>query len=222
MPSPAAVEIDAQYRQLREECGLVDRSERGKLMVEGAEAAEYLQSQVTNDIEALAPGEGCYAALLDRKGHIQADMRALRLGDDRIWIDTEAAAADQLRRHLEMYKIGRQVEIADVGAERAILALVGPATSTVTAAAVLGEHESEVTSVAGVECLLVGTDGGADLICNHDEAGRLHDALLAAGAADVDEAAAEILRIERGRPRYGLEIGASTMPAEVGIVADAV
>jgi folate-binding protein YgfZ len=222
MATPAALELDAQYRQLREECGLVDHSERGKLLIEGADAAEYLQSQVTNDVEALAPGEGCYAALLDRKGHIQADMRILRLRDDEIWVDTEATAADALRRHLEMYKIGRQVEITDVGSERTILALIGPATSAVTGAAVLGEHESEVTSVAGVECLLVGTDAGADLICDHDEAGRLHGALLDAGAADVDEAAAEILRIERGRPRYGAEMGISTMPAEVGIVADAV
>ncbi len=74
-----SVEIDAQYRQLREECGLLDRSERGKLIVGGPEAAEYLQGQLTNDVEALGPGEGCYAALLDRKGHIQADMRVLRL-----------------------------------------------------------------------------------------------------------------------------------------------
>ena len=64
--------------QLREECGLLDRSERGKLLVSGAEAAEYLQGQLTNDVEALGPGEGWYAALLDRKGHMQADMRVLR------------------------------------------------------------------------------------------------------------------------------------------------
>ena len=76
---PATVELDAQYRQLREECGLLDRSARGKLLVTGPDAAEYLQGQLTNDVEALAPGEGHYAALLDRKGHMQADMRVLRL-----------------------------------------------------------------------------------------------------------------------------------------------
>ena len=75
----ATVELDAQYRQLREECGLFDRSARGKLVLTGPDVAEYLQGQLTNDIEALAPGEGCYAALLDRKGHVQADMRVLRV-----------------------------------------------------------------------------------------------------------------------------------------------
>ncbi len=78
MAEAVTVELDAQYRQLREECGLLDRSERGKLVLRGAEAAEYLQGQLTNDIEALELGEGCYAALLDRKGHMQADMRVLR------------------------------------------------------------------------------------------------------------------------------------------------
>jgi len=69
----AAVELDGQYRAMREGAGLLDRSERGKLLVQGAEAAEYLQGQITNDVEALEPDQGCYAALLDRKGHFVAD-----------------------------------------------------------------------------------------------------------------------------------------------------
>src|SRR5689334_22541029 len=107
MAEAALVELDAQYRQLREECGVLDRSERGKLVVRGSEAVEYLQGQLTNDIEALEPSEGCYAALLDRKGHMQADMRVLRLGEEEIWLDTEAIALEAARRHLQTYKIGR-------------------------------------------------------------------------------------------------------------------
>ena len=61
------------YELLTEAAGLVDRSARGKLRLSGADAAEFLQGQVTNDVEALAPGEGCYAALLDHKGKIRAD-----------------------------------------------------------------------------------------------------------------------------------------------------
>src|ERR1044072_9572735 len=107
------MELDAQYRQLREECGLLDRSERGKLIVSGGEPAEYLQGQLTNDVEALAPGEGLYAALLDRKGHMQADMRVLRLSPDELWIDTEAVALEPARRHLARHKIGRDAALAD-------------------------------------------------------------------------------------------------------------
>src|SRR4051794_10201836 len=124
------VELDAQYRELREGCGLLDRSDRGKLLVEGSEAAEYLQGQLTNDIEALGPGEGCYAALLDRKGHMQADMRVLRPGEGPdLWLDTEPETVDAVRRHLETYKIGRQVEVRDAGAEKSIVSLIGPGTS---------------------------------------------------------------------------------------------
>src|ERR1044072_197909 len=131
MAQAATVEIDAQCRQWREECGLFDRSGRGKLLVTGPDAAEYLQGQLTNDVDALEPGQGCYAALLDRKGHMQADMRVLRLSPEEVWIDTEPEAIEAARRHLAMYKIGREVEVDDVGAERAILSLAGPRSAAI-------------------------------------------------------------------------------------------
>ena len=217
-----AVEFDAQYRQLREECGLLDRSGRGKLIVSGPEAAEFLQGQLTNDVEALAPGEGCYAALLDRKGHMQADMRVLRLSPEEIWIETEAEALEAARRHLEMYKVGREVTVTDVSGERAILSLIGPRSVEIAGTAALPEFASEATEIAGVECLAVGTGDGVDLIAGSGEAAKLRGALLAAGAAEVGPQAVEVLRIEAGTPRFGAEMGAETMPAEAGIVERAV
>jgi folate-binding protein YgfZ len=222
MTTHAPLELDAQYRQLREECGLLDRSNRGKLLLNGADAAEFLQGQLTNDIEALAPGEGCYAALLDRKGHVEADMRVLRLSAETIWVDTEVEVAALVLRHLEMYKIGRAVEVADVTTERAILSLIGPATPAISEAPVLDVDENEEAKSHGSECIAVGTPGGLDLIVEAAEANRLREALLAAGAAEVDPAAVEIVRIESGRPRFGAEIGIETMPAEAGIVESAV
>ena len=126
MAATASPELDAQYRQLREECGLLDRSTRGMLLISGPETAEYLQGQITNDAEALAPGQGCYAALLDRKGHMQTDMRVLRLGAEEFFIDTEPEGAAAALRHLQTYKIGRRVEVTDIAPERAILSLIGP------------------------------------------------------------------------------------------------
>ncbi len=222
MAEATTVELDAQYRQLREECGLLDRSERGKLAVRGAEAAEYLQGQLTNDVEGLAPGEGCYAALLDRKGHMQGDMRVLRTAPDEVWIDTEPEALEAVLRHLEMYKIGRQVEIADLTAERTILSLIGPRSVEVAGTAALPEHACEATSVAGVECLTVGTRDGIDLVAAREDSAPLREALLAAGADEVSREAAEVLRIEAGTPRFGAEMSGETMPAEAGIVEAAV
>jgi len=198
MSDAIAVELDAQYRQLREECGLLDRSERGKLIVSGPEAADYLQGQLTNDVEALAPGEGQYAALLDRKGHMQADMRLLRTADEDFWIDTEAGALEAARRHLEMYKIGREVTVADVTDERAIRSLIGPRSVAVAGTAALPEFACEPTAIEGIECLAVGTDAGIDLIATATDAEKLREPLLTAGAAEVGAEAAGVLRIEAG------------------------
>jgi tRNA-modifying protein YgfZ len=216
------VELDAQYRQLREECGLLDRSERGKLQISGPDAAEYLQGQLTNDVEALEPGEGQYAALLDRKGHIQADMRVLRPAADEVWLDTEPEALAAARRHLEMYSVGREVKVVDVSEERVIFSLIGPRSVEIAGTAALPENTCEEVVVAGVECLAAGTRDGIDLIAAATEAERLRGALLEAGAVAVSPEAAEILRIESGVPRFGAEMGTETMPAEAGIVEDAV
>jgi tRNA-modifying protein YgfZ len=218
MAEAVTVELDAQYRQLREECGLLDRSIRGKLLFKGPEAAEYLQGQLTNDIEALDAGEGCYAALLDRKGHMQADMRVLRLAADEILVDTEAGALPAARRHLEMYKVGREVEVEDVTEARALLSLIGPRSAELSGAPPLPEHACEPLSVDGVECRAVGTALGIDLIAAAEDAERLRAALTEAGAVEVSADAVEILRIEAGTPRFGAEMDSSTMPAEAGIV----
>lgn len=222
MSTETGVELDAQYRQLREECGLLDRSGRGKVAVGGPDAAEYLQGQLTNDVEALEPGDGQYAALLDRKGHMQADMRVLRPAAEEILLDTEPEALAATLRHLQMYSIGRDVAVTDVSSERAILSLIGPRSVEIAGTAALPENSCEATTVGTVECLAVGSRDGIDLIPAAAETEGLRALLLAAGAAPVSAEAAEILRVEAGAPRFGAEMGSETMPAEAGIVEDAV
>jgi len=206
--SAPTVEIDAQYRQLREECGLVERPDRGLLIVSGPDAADYLQGQLTNDTEAIGPGEGIYAALLDRKGHMQADMRVLRPGDGPdLWLDLEPEGVAAASRHLQMYKIGREVEVADAGDEYVLLSLIGPRATEIARA---------------VEATTLRTDQGVDLIVPIAERDGVRAALTGAGAVEVSPEAAEIVRIEAGRPRFGAEMGTETMPAEAGIVEQAV
>jgi folate-binding protein YgfZ len=223
MRADTQLELDAQYRQLREECGLLDRSGRGVLLVSGPDAADYLQGQLTNDVEALEPGEGQHTALLDRKGHLQGYLRLLRPGTEPSYLlDTEPEALAATLRHLRMYMIGREVEVADVTEERAILSLIGPRSAEIATTPTLPEHANEETAIADVECLAVGTREGIDLIADAVDRERLRKALLAAGAVEVAAEAAEILRIESGTPRFGAEMGTETMPAEAGIVADAI
>ncbi|MFN8217975.1 MAG: glycine cleavage T C-terminal barrel domain-containing protein [Solirubrobacterales bacterium] len=222
MESQVAVELDGQYRQLREDCGFLER-ERGVIAVTGPDAAEYLQGQLTNDVEALAPGGGQYAALLDRKGHMQSDLVVLRPAAEEILLETEAGARQQVLRHLSMYSIGRDVAVADRSEESVVISLIGPRSAELARqGAPLAEHACEPLTVGGVTCLAAGSADGLDLIAAAADRERLRSALADAGAVEVSEAAAEIVRIEAGRPRYGAEMGAETMPAEAGIVADAV
>jgi len=200
----------SDYQRLRESAGLVDRTGRGVLLLTGAEAAEYLQGQVTNDVEALQPGEGCYAALLTHKGKVVADMRILR-GPDWLLIDTEQHALPALRHNVEMYSIGRDVQVADQTAGRAILSLIGPAArAALDAEPPAAEH----AWVEGEHGLYVATDLGVDVICAADAAEAVKGAL---GVDPVDLEAAECVRIEAGRPRHGVDFDAHTIPQEAGL-----
>jgi folate-binding protein YgfZ len=214
----APIELDGQYRALREGAGLIDRSERGKLLVFGSDALEFLQGQLTNDLEAIAAGEGCYAALLDRKGRMQADMRVLRLDADRLWMDLERAATDAVVRHLSLYRVGQEVEVSDRTVDDAILSVIGPAAASATGADGLRpEHAHREVRIGGVACRAVATDLGVDLIGAARELETLAASLLDGGAEWASEAAAEIVRVESGRPRFGREMGTATIPQEAGI-----
>src|SRR5437588_5730614 len=78
---PQVATVESDYRALTERCGLLDRSERGKLALTGLEAASFLQGQVTNDVERLSSGEGCYSAFLTPKGKMLGDLRILATED---------------------------------------------------------------------------------------------------------------------------------------------
>ena len=199
-----------EYERLRETVGLLDRSERAKFLLSGSEVAEFLQGQVTNDVEALEPGDGCYAALLDHRGKIRADMRVLR-GDDWFWLDCEPIARDALAKTIKMYSLGRDVKSEDLTEQRAILSLIGPAAREALNGA---PPDEEYGFVEGEHGLYVATDLGVDIICPADQADAVRDAL---GIEPVSEEAAECVRIESGRPRHGRDMGPETIPQEAGL-----
>jgi folate-binding protein YgfZ len=211
------VELDAQYRALREEAGLLERTDRAWLEVGGTEGAEFLQGQLTNDIEGLGEGEGCYAALLDRKGRMRADMRVLRLAPALISIETGTATVDDVHKHLEMYKIGRDVEL-EWREGRTLLALVGPRSSELLGGLPLGaEHSHRELRIADADVRAVTTDPGVDLLLDRTKVGSVAAELERRGAAPVGLAASEIVRVEAGRPAFGSEMTSQTIPQEAGI-----
>src|SRR4051794_32853662 len=199
--------LSAEYRALTEACGLVDRSERGKLALTGSEAKVFLQGQVTNDIEGLEPGRGCYAAFLTHKGKMRGDMRVLDLGDE-LLLDTERVALQELFNMIRRFKLGSDVELHKRTLELGLLSLVGPHARRVAGASGLGtrEHDNRRAQVGGMDVILVTTDGGVDVFCAAGDTAAVRAALEAAGAAPATEEAAEVVRVERGRPRYGIDL----------------
>src|SRR3954463_15138759 len=142
--------LSAEYRALTEACGLVDRSERGKLALTGSEAKVFLQGQVTNDIEGLEPGRGCYAAFLTHKGKMLGDLRVLDLGDE-LLLDTERVALQELFNMIRKFKIGFDAEVHKRTVERGLLSLIGPGSRDVAGAEDLGpqEHDNVAGEVEG-------------------------------------------------------------------------
>jgi len=210
--------LAAGYRALTEACGLVDRSERGKLALTGPDAKAFLHGQVTNDIEGLAPGRGCYAAFLTHKGKMLGDMRVLDLGDE-LLLDTERSTLQELFNMIRRYKLGSDVELHKRTLEMALLSLIGPDARRVAGARSPSgaEHANARAEIAGKPVVLVATDTGIDVFCAADDTAAVRAALEAAGAVAVEEAVAEIVRVERGRPRYGFELDEGVIPQEAGL-----
>jgi folate-binding protein YgfZ len=189
---------------------VVDRSERGKLALTGPDAKSFLQGQLTNDIEGLAPGRGCYAAFLTHKGKMLGDLRVFDLGGE-LLLDCERVALQELFNMIRRYKLGADLELHKRTLELALLSVIGPEAPRLAGPA---EHDNARVTLDGVAAVAVTTDVGTDLFC----AAADRDALRAALAfPDGDEAAAEIVRVERGRPRYGLDLDDSVIPQEAGL-----
>lgn len=210
------------YAALADGCGILDRSANGKLALVGEEARAFLAGQVSNDTDALEPGAGLYAALLDNKGKMLGDVRVLRSpGGTELLLICERVALQALFDALRRTIIGWQAELQKRTVQQGLLSLIGPRARAVAGAEDAGlpevEHANVSASIGGRDVLLVSTDLGVDVICDADATDAVLTALVAAGATPVDEQAAELRRIETGRPRYGVDLDGGVIPQEAGL-----
>ena len=189
---------------------VVDRSERGKLALTGHEAKTFLHGQVTNDIEGLQPGQGCYAAFLTHKGKMLGDMRVFDLGDE-LLLDCERVALQELFNMIRRYKLGLDVELHKRTLELGLFSVIGP-----DAPALVGEAEHACARVplGGAEVIAARTDVGVDVFFRPEDRDAVRAAL---DFPDGDDAQAEIVRVESGRPRFGVDIDDSVIPQEAGL-----
>jgi tRNA-modifying protein YgfZ len=189
---------------------VVDRSERGKLALTGPEAKTFLQGQVTNDIEGLAAGSGCYAVFLTHKGRMLGDMRVFDLGDE-LLLDCERVALQELFNMIRRYKLGMDVELHKRTLELGLFSVIGASELPVGTE----EHACAHVSLGGADVVLTRTDVGVDVFFGAGDRAAVREAL---DFPDGDEAMAEIVRVESGRPRFGLDLDSdSVIPQEAGL-----
>ncbi len=209
---------DSEYRAVTEGCGLVDRSERGKLALTGADAKTFLQGQVSNDVEALSPGTGCYATFLTPKGKMLGDVRILDAGDE-ILLDTERVALQELFNMVRRFSVGYAVELHKRTLERGLLSLLGPGAEAVARVVELGAAEDAhvLADIDAITVRAIRTDLGIDLLCDAEDTEALTAALMGRGGVRVSAAVADCVRVEHGRPRYGVDLDDSVIPQEADL-----
>ncbi|HWI21539.1 MAG TPA: glycine cleavage T C-terminal barrel domain-containing protein [Baekduia sp.] len=192
---------------------LVDRSELGKLAVVGPQAREFLDGQVTNKVDDLAVGSGVYAALLTPKGKMLGDMRVLRVSESELLLICERAALQSIFDVIRKALLGWDARLEKRTLELGLISLIGDAS------AVLGIHapEPEHASTPFEDGFAIATETGVDLVVSAASTPALVERLVAAGATPLADADAEVLRVERGRPRYGIDLDDSVIPQEAGL-----
>jgi folate-binding protein YgfZ len=229
------------YRALRERTGLVDRTSRGKIVVAGADRATYLHAMLTNDIAALRAGTGCYAAYLTPQGRMIADMCVYELGDVCL-LDVHPSVKGTIVERLDQFVFSEDVRLGDVTEAFGSLGVYGPTSARVLADAFRVAAAGDTPSADALAALLpfqnlrVPFNGEPAVVVAAGRAGvagfeifierRLADpltrAVIEAGAEPVDVEAAEVVRIEAGRPAFTVDMDQDTIPLEAGIEQEAI
>ncbi len=220
-------DADAEYRAARTGAGLVDRSFRGMLHVTGSERLRWLNSQVTNEVKALKAGEGRLAAALTAKGHLLADLVVYGL-EGSVWVDLQRDRAEAVKDAFERHIIADDVQVETATDRSARLLLVGPQAHRILTAAVgagIGDlppwHHREAR-LGDLPVRLVSSrwlaQAAAEVMAPAESAGPLWRALTRAGRdaglRPVGVRALEWLRVEAGRPWFGVDFDESNLLME--------
>jgi folate-binding protein YgfZ len=200
-----------EYHAVLAGAGVSPRDDRGRLVLRGQDRLSYLHGLLTNDIESLTAGHGCYAALLTAQGRMITDMRVFELGD-RTLVDLDVSLAAAVRDHFDKFVITEDVVVADATATLGQIGIYGPEAERIS-----GEAQR---SQAGDITLLPSDDlgvRGVDVIFPSRQADAVLDALKRQGAVPVSRETLEVTRVEAGIPKFLVDMDTTTIPLEAGI-----
>ena len=225
-------------RALEENAAIGAVAPRNAIGVSGRDRAAYLQGLLTNDIQALTPGTGCYAAWLTPQGRMLTDLHVFESGD-MILLDVPAAELAATLQRLDQFIFSEDVQLADLSGTLTSVWIHGPAAAalleqTLTGAQGLAswpEYHNARATFDGVSSkndlrphfpvvvARVSQLGVPGFVVYIDPARKtdLERALVEGGAAAAEPSAIEAARIEAGYPVFGVDMTGDTIPLEAGI-----
>jgi folate-binding protein YgfZ len=213
-----------EYAAARRRAALLDRGHYGVLEVEGRDRATFLHALLSNEVKALAPGQGCAATLLDVHGKVQVVLFVWVL-DDRILLVVPPGTVLKVLEALDHYLFSEKVSLRDASEETALFLLAGPEAGALIER-LTGARPPErpwahvAATLGGAAVRLVtgdGETGGPEIWCvaAAADAARVWAALVTAGARPIGLAALESLRIEAGTPRFDHDVDESVLLPEI-------
>lgn len=230
---PAIVPTDdlvaQEYQLLHQGAVLIEAEGRLRMRFEGARAAEVVNGLVTNDVAALAPGQGQYAAALTPKGKILADLRVFRTADG-VLVDVSSRARTGFADMVRKYVNPRIAKYRDVTSEGAAIEIFGAEAEGVIARAA-GLSEKSLGIDADYDHRELNLDGVRATVARIPDAGvagftmlvptealtLVADLLKAHGARRVTQSVVDIARMEAGRATWGIEMDDSTLVQEANL-----
>jgi len=207
--------------------GLIDLSARGRIRLSGSEAVPFLNGLITNDVKALAPGTWMTAAFPNVQGRLLAAIRVLNHGDHFL-IDTEEVTHTKVWQLLERFTLAGDFHVTDLTSQTSLISIQGAAARTVIASK-LGNAAAEVErnkitegkTAAGIDVSVIRAthtgEEGFDLFLADPDASRVWESLIEAKAQAVGSEVLEVLRIEAGVARYGIDMDESNIVSETNL-----
>ena len=199
-----------------------------QLAVAGKDRASFLQGLLTNDIQALEPGTGCYAAWLTPQGRMLTDMHVLESANMAL-LDVPGFTAAATLARLEQFLFTEEVTLSSLDSSLEAVWIHGPQAHAVLQRVLDGaggvadwpayrhqpiEFQDEPVVVARIDQL--GAPGFSVYVPPARAAG-LRAALVDAGARLVTQDAIDAARIEARYPLFGIDMTEDTIPLEAGI-----
>jgi aminomethyltransferase len=222
--------IVAEHRAVRGHAGLFDLSHMGEFFFKGRGAGSTLDRLVSSDIAGLAVGQARYGLLTNERGTIVDDVIVYRISDGEYMMVVNAANIAKDHAHV-LAHLNQDVVFDDRSYATALVAIQGPRAADILAS----QSDADVRSlasfgvthgrVAGVRATLARTgytgEDGFEIFLANADAGRVWDALLAAGAQQgikpIGLGARDTLRLEARFSLYGNDIDETTDPIEAGL-----